>query len=261
MKLWIQSDLHYEIDGVPSSIDSPEADVFVCAGDLMREPAEGLRWLSEHVPYPSIYVAGNHEYYRGIYTTWRGEGAAENAKHSNDHLLEDRTVTIGGVRFIGCTLWTDFAIFGADKISTAKQMSERGMNDYSQISYSYAKGVGGHHWKLARFTPNHTASIHAASRNYLEAALAESFSGKTVVVTHHAPSPRSVHEKYGNDWLNAAYVSDLTDLIDRFQPDMWIHGHVHTSFDYMVGKTRIVCNPKGYGRENLDFDPQLVVEI
>ena len=105
--------------------------------------------------------------------------------------------------------------------------------------------------------------LHKRSRNFLEDELARPFDGATVVVTHHAPHPRSMHSRYGSDLLSAAYVSDLTTVIEAGQPNLWVHGHVHESFDYRVGATRVVCNPHGYGAgiENPKFDPGLVLEV
>jgi Icc-related predicted phosphoesterase len=80
-------------------------------------------------------------------------------------------------------------------------------------------------------------------------------------VTHHAPHPGSLHPRYANDLISAAYVSDLTPLIESGKPALWVHGHVHASFDYRVGDTRVICNPNGYGGENAAFDPALVVEV
>lgn len=113
------------------------------------------------------------------------------------------------------------------------------------------------------FTPEQALALHRESRAWLEERLSEPFDGKTVVVTHHAPHPGSISPKYLGDALTPAFVSDLTDLIGRHQPDMWIHGHVHHSCDYVVPetKTRIVCNPRGYGYENPSFRMRLVVEV
>ena len=82
-----------------------------------------------------------------------------------------------------------------------------------------------------------------------------------MVVTHHAPHPGSLHPRYADDMLSAAFVSDLSSIIEAGQPALWVHGHVHTSFDYRVGATRVLCNPHGYGAENPDFEPSLVVEV
>lgn len=258
-KLWIASDQHYEIYGNPREFPMPEADIFVCAGDLMREPREGIRWLDAMLPIPSIYVAGNHEYYRGIYTAWRDQGAAENAQRPKVDLLENSVAEVGGVRFIGCTLWTDYALFGEDKIADAMQFAEMRMNDFRLIRY--ANEGKGQKWPPEPLRPRHLSNAHAGSVAFLDRALAKPVSCPTVVVTHHAPHPGSIHEKYKGDILNAAFASDLTWLIEKYQPDLWIHGHVHSSFDYMIGKTRIIANPQGYENENLDFDPALVIEI
>jgi len=237
----------------------PQADIFVCPGDLMREPAKAIRWLDTMLPIPSIYVAGNHEYYKGIYTSWRDEAAAENELRPKVSYLENAVDEVGGIRFIGCTLWTDFALYGPDRIETSKWAAAKQMNDFGMISY--AKGSGGRSWKNIRLTPGQLSSIHADSKAFLDKELSKKVACPTVVVTHHGPHPRSIHPKYAGSDLNPAFVSDLTELIEEHQPDLWIHGHVHSSFDYMVGKTRIVCNPKGYERENPDFDPALIIEL
>ena len=103
--------------------------------------------------------------------------------------------------------------------------------------------------------------LHQQSRAFIEAALAQPFAGATVVITHHAPHPGSVHPLYDNDLLSAAFVSDLTPVIEAAQPDLWVHGHVHDSFDYRIGATSVRCNPHGYGNENTAFDPALIVEL
>jgi Icc-related predicted phosphoesterase len=91
--------------------------------------------------------------------------------------------------------------------------------------------------------------------------LAEPFTGPTVVVSHHAPHPGSLHPRYANDLISAAYVSDLTAVIATGKPALWVHGHVHAAFDYRVGATHVICNAHGYGAENPNFDPALVVEV
>jgi Icc-related predicted phosphoesterase len=99
------------------------------------------------------------------------------------------------------------------------------------------------------------------SRKFIAEALQVPHAGPTVVVTHHAPHPQSLHPQHQDDLLSAAYVSDLGELIERGRPELWVHGHVHANCDYTVGSTRIVCNPHGYVRENSNFDPALVIEV
>jgi len=129
-----------------------------------------------------------------------------------------------------------------------------GLNDHRRITWAKQP-----EWR--RFRPIEAATLHKRSRAFIEAELAKPFAGPTVVVTHHAPHANSMHSRYGSDLLSAAYVSDLTALIEAGQPNLWVHGHVHESFDYRVGVTRVICNPHGYGNENKNFDPGLVVEL
>jgi Icc-related predicted phosphoesterase len=103
--------------------------------------------------------------------------------------------------------------------------------------------------------------LHSRSRKFLQTVVHAQHQGPTVVITHHAPHSRSLHPRYAKDLLSAAYVSDLEDLIVAAAPELWVHGHVHSNFDYRVGRTRVLCNPHGYGAENSDFDPALVVEV
>lgn len=114
------------------------------------------------------------------------------------------------------------------------------------------------------FTPEQSAAEHALSRAWLSERLAESFAGPLVVVTHHAPSRRSVEERFDGDALSPCFASDLPDQFFDV-PDLWIHGHIHSSADYVQGHARVLANPRGYpvrgGNENLDFNPSLIVEI
>lgn len=111
------------------------------------------------------------------------------------------------------------------------------------------------------FRPEEACSLHLSSCRFIEGVLARPHDGPTVVVSHHAPHPGSVAQRYRGDPLTPAFVSDLSDLMARGRPDLWVHGHTHTSFDYRVGPTRVVCNPRGFPGENDVFDPGLVVEV
>ena len=117
----------------------------------------------------------------------------------------------------------------------------------------------------ARFTPDASAALFAEHAAWLEARLAEPHAGATVVITHHAPSPASIHPRFADSPLNACFVSNAGHLADGRRVRLWIHGHTHDSFDYEVNGTRVLCNPRGYAKdgvnENAAFDPQLVVEV
>ncbi|MHA6642728.1 metallophosphoesterase [Mesorhizobium sp. A623] len=255
MKLWILSDLHLEYDEhfVPAI---PNADVCIAAGDITQGCANAIHWLNDHVAHamPVIFVAGNHEFYRdsifeGI--EW-GRTAAEACPRV--HFLENDVVEINGVRFLGCTLWTDFALHGRDDkaIAWAVANFEGLLNDSKVISWRMLPAY-------EAFNAKRALEIHERSRRFLEHELA--FDGQTVVVTHHGPHPKSVHERYAGSALNPSFVSGLSGLIESGKPDLWVHGHVHDGHDYTVGSTRIICNPRGYGNENPQFNPYLVVAV
>jgi hypothetical protein len=166
-------------------------------------------------------------------------------------VLDNEARVIGGVRFLGSTLWTDFRLFGSGpERSSAMREAVRFMRDFQRIE---------------RFTPEHSAVLFARNAAWLAEALAEPFPGRTVVITHHAPSPRSIHPRFAGSALNACFVSDAERLVNGERCVLWIHGHTHDSFDYTLNGARVLCNPRGYARngvnENLLFDAGRVVEV
>jgi Icc-related predicted phosphoesterase len=254
MKIQIFSDLHLDAAYCPVPALATGVDTVVVAGDVREGAERGFAWLRQIIPMqiPIISVLGNHEFYR---RAWSGELARARAVAPlyGVRLLENNTISLGGVRFIGASLWTDYLLFGEHSLPLAMPAAAQGLNDHKRIMWSKQP------WR--RFRPQEALLLHRKSRAFIETALAEQFTGATVVVTHHAPSPGSLHPRYQNDLLSAAYVSDLTSVIEAGKPDLWVHGHVHASFDYRLGETCILCNPNGYGRENLDFDPVLIVTV
>jgi hypothetical protein len=167
------------------------------------------------------------------------------------YFLEKNECETGGVRFLGCTLWTDFKLLGHPHLSILD--AAIGMNDFRRIRNSARN--------YSKFSPNDALVIHRESILWLEGALQQSHP-KTVVLTHHAPSVKSIPERYRGDQMNPAFASDLSNLILAYQPDLWIHGHIHTPSDYYIGKTRVICNPKGYPNEGvIGFKSDLVVEV
>jgi len=268
LRIRIFSDLHLEMSDRHPPLDFPqaEADVVVLAGDIDNGTA-AIDW-AEHAfaGKPVIYVPGNHEYYDGEYFAV-GEALRTRAAASpNVRLLAPGELKVHGVRFIGATLWTDFELFGAETLVPAIEESLKYVVDFRAIRYR-AEGL---------FTPEHSLVLHRQDRAFLEKKLAERFHGKTVVVTHHAPHPSSVHPKWGVSLTSAAFVSDLGALLGK--PALWIHGHTHDGFDYSVNGTRVVANPMGYrtsnwkesrggavpprvSYENAVFNPALVVEV
>lgn len=176
---------------------------------------------------------------------------------TNVYILDDDEVVIQGVRFLGGTLWSDFKLFGEANAEFARLDAQAAMNDYRLIRY------GSDYRSLQ---PLDTQKMFTDTVSFLKKKLAEPFSGKTVVVTHHAPSLQSVHPIYKHDRLTPAFASDLESLMGT-PITLWVHGHVHNSNDYVVNGTRVISNPRGYHPEgnsipeNPDFKADLVIEI
>ena len=261
MRLLILSDLHIELwrDGGPAiDLARAQADAVILAGDI-HTGANGAIWARDAFPaIPTFYVAGNHEAYGGKLEEVESEIQETCLTSGNMHYLNAAEQIIGGVRFLGATLWTDFHLFSdqpADR-QLAMLEAERIMNDYHRIRFAKQ----GYRKLRAR----DTAQLHARQRAWLATRLAEPFAGKTVVITHMAPSMMSVAPRYAQDVVSAAYASRLDGL--AAQADLWVHGHMHDSFDYRIGKCRVVCNPRGYRMrsgvpENSAFDPEFVAEL
>jgi predicted phosphodiesterase len=246
MKLHIASDLHAGF----APFDPPDtgADVLVLAGDV-DVGVDGIRLAREWARgRPVLYVAGNHEFYGQAVPRHVGKMAAA-AAGSPVELLENREVEIGGVRFLGCTLWTDFELSGDRARCMAAAQS--GMNDFRRIRVEP---------EYRRFRPSDTIGIHRRSLNWLVERLDAPFSGPTVIVTHHAPGIRSINPVHRDDPVSAAFASGLEWLLDG-RAALWIHGHTHFSCDYTIGGTRVVSNQRGYPGEDTGFHPAFVVEV
>ena len=266
MKLLVFSDLHLEHKpkwSLPNSF--PDYDVCVAAGDIDGSPAASIRRLASNPGLsgkPIVFTAGNHEFYGNVLEDAIEEGRAA-AIETGVHFLNSDTVAIQGVRFIGATLWSDYAFYGNEQLGM--DAAKRGMNDHRYIKRrAITPGIRG----KFRLEPKEMAWHHCHQRLYIEKQLAKAFGGPTVVVTHHAPSPRSVHSRFLGDPLNGAYASNLENLIEQSQPSLWVHGHMHHSANYCIGETLVRTNPKGYGpgggfpgTENAAFDPHLVIEL
>lgn len=254
MRIQIFSDLHADVAQPRPITIAPSVDAVVVAGDVCEGAEHGFAWLRQFVPMqiPIISVLGNHEFYRRCWPDELGHARAV-APLYGVHLLENDIVVLGKTRFIGASLWTDYALFGARNVTQAMFAATNGLNDHKRINWSKQP------W--SRFRPEEALSLHKRSRAFIETTLATPFDGSTVVVSHHAPHAGSIHSRYKSDLLTAAYVSDLTAVIVAGRPTLWVHGHVHECFDYHVGATRVLCNPHGYGKENLGFIPALVMEI
>ena len=254
MKIQVLSDLHLEHGGfVPEH--HPAADVIVLAGDLAPYTEGLVDQLADHwssAPH-ILYVLGNHEFYGTEIDETRALLTQECAE-AGIHLLDPGMVRIDGTRFIGATLWTDLLLEGkADEIGAHMRVS-REISDF--------RGAIQHQGR--DFSTGESVERHRADRAFIERELmeAERAGDRAVVITHHAPSPRSIRDWYEGDPFNCGFASDLDRVIERYQPKLWIHGHMHDPVDELLGRTRLVANPAGYGYEKkTGFDPALVIDL
>ena len=248
MNIQILSDLHIEFGDF--KLSPGEADVVILAGDIHTK-GRGVQWAIENIPdKPVLYVLGNHEFYGKAYPKHIDELKAACAG-TNVQVLEQETVTIDGVNFMGCTLWTDFELFGNARVSGYE--CQQIMSDYKKIKLSP---------KYSKFRSIDVAAIHRRSRQWLEAELEQHAGHTNVVITHHAPSPKSLPPGSEDKVTNAAYVSQLDPMIESYLPHLWLHGHLHSSSDYLLGDCRVVCNPRGYPDSlNSGFDENLLIEL
>lgn len=270
MRFLILSDLHIEHGGPdlrPLFPDPAEHDAVILAGDIHKH-TRAVAWAVESFPgKPVYYVPGNHEYYDGHIGGVRTE-IERVAKTTDGHvrmLDMHEHVFSPDLRILGATLWTDFKLFvrpsftsiEADRvINWSMSEAKYGLNDFWTI-----RGSRGN-----EFSPADSVKLHRKAVTFLTKKLSDGFAGKTIVVTHHLPSFQSVATRFVDNSISPCFASRLDHLVEK--ADLWIHGHTHDSFDYRIGKCRVVCNPAGYprnrttgDRENTMFNPRLIVEV
>lgn len=279
MKIKLVSDLHLEFVDINIKNDK-DYDVLILSGDILvindlhDHPEEkykhldiaALKWgqaraqlfrdflkrCSFQFPHV-VYVAGNHEFYHGEFHRGVEHLREECAKFPNIYFLERDMQFIDGVLFVGGTLWTDMNKGDPMTLHAIGDM----MNDFRVIrndEHGYTK-----------LRPAHAMDRYRKTVEYIKQIVDANGDRKCVVVGHHAPSFQSIGEQYKHDTLmNGGYASDLSEVIlDRPQIKLWTHGHMHQAFDYMIGETRVVCNPRGYEShgEVSNWDPDILIEI
>jgi predicted phosphodiesterase len=271
MKLAITSDVHLEFADL-DIVNSESADVLILAGDIcvaadiLDLTAPGFMGLGRSTRIREFFtrcasefqdvilIMGNHEHYHGDFATTQSRLQTMLTQEGLNrvHLLEKSSVTIKGVIFSGGTLWTDMNRSDPD---TMIQIADA-MNDFRQIensnrTVSYRAHSGNTmttRTRPGRLTPTDVVVDHSACLEYFESVVDSQPTATHVIVGHHAPSALSVHSQYaGQHAINGGYRSNLDSFIQqRPQIRLWCHGHTHHDFDYMIGATRVVCNPRGY---------------
>jgi predicted phosphodiesterase len=253
VRVHVLSDLHLERGGMPPA--AADADVVVLAGDVGRGVLGLKAAIASWPEQPIVYVHGNHEPYGHGLPDLVGQlrtVAALPAGHAR--VLERDEAVIDGVRFLGCTLWSDFEVAGAHERERAMAICGELLNDYEHIRWTP---------QARTLRPEDTLRLHRASRRWLQHRLNTRFPGPTVVVTHHSPlPPREYIADPVRRALAGAFVSDLTDLMGSARVAVWIHGHTHRRVDLTLHGTRVVSNPRGYPDAPVEgFEPGLVVEL
>ena len=286
MKIKLVSDLHLEFSDI-NITNTDKCDVLILGGDIMiaqdlhdhPEPnntadqaaiANGtglgrrqqaaqrfrdfLKRCSFSFPHV-VYIAGNHEFYNGKFYAGIDYLREECAKYPNVYFLEHDTKVIDDVTFIGATLWTNMNKGDPMTMHAIEGM----MNDFRIIKNDKRN--------YAPMSARDVADRHARTLQYFRSVLAEQHDRKFVVVGHHSPSFQSAHVMYKDQYLmNGGYHSELSEFIlDHPQIKLWTHGHTHHCFDYRIGETRIVCNPRGYENdgysEDTGWNPDIVLEV
>lgn len=252
MKLHVLSDLHLTPQ-YGFSIPDTDADLIVLAGDIARG-LDGVKWAMEEsarLDKPLVYVFGNHEYFNHVFPDLTDE-ARQLSAGSQVHVLENHQFTWGQTRILGCTLWTDFLLYGAEREQECMAAAESVLYEYSIVQTPDGE--------LLR--ARHTQERHRQSRQWLEEQLSTPWAGSTVVVTHHVPCWEGAHP-YFDGPVSGGFTSNLKPMIDKHHIDLWICGHSHANVDVQLGRTRLLSNQRGYPGEDVPgpiFDPAMVAE-
>lgn len=267
MKIQIASDIHNEFQRNDEyRLPKVERDLLILAGDIDIGTKADDFILDELANSDVIYVLGNHEFYHqelpAVRNAWRDKTSARINKQASDlgyegtlHVLDDTSVVINDITFIGATLWTNMNHGNPMTMLTA----ESGMADY-RVIYQLIDRSDWPSIKQA-LCPEYTMALHQRSLWYFEQELKKP--GKKVLISHHLPTFASIDDAYRGNSLNPAYASELTQLFDHDDVMLVVHGHTHSSCDYELYGRRVICNPRGYYPHKLNpsFDDALTVDL
>lgn len=256
----LASDLHIELSRGSAPVPElpADADVIVLAGDITNRYHKTKNQFEQtfaafraKFTQPILFIPGNHEYYGSHYQTLNNELPVICKKYDIT-FLQMGYADIKGVRFFGCTLWSNFLLNGKEEMPWVVHSAQGKLADFRAISY----GEDG----LIRSTD--TKKLFNENIEWLSKAIDECPSNmKKVICTHFGPERGCVSPEFAGDELNAYFVNDLSEFMVEKEPDLWLFGHTHFNVDYRVGKTRIVSNQKGYQRETTLFNPKLCITL
>lgn len=258
MKIWIFSDIHLGLnDAKQGFIPFPvveDADLLIVAGDVSDSIINSVEWIKKiSKKVKTIFVPGNHEYYDlSIENTLKY--IEENRIGENYFILNNDSVIIDNVKFIGSTLWTDFKVLAKDEYEkiVCQSACMNYVPDFSDFIYMHEPK---NNIIPPFFRPKDAEYLHYLSKEYILNELNKDFSGKKVLITHHALHKKSIDKRFKDDLSTSAYVSDLSEIFSmENKPNLVIHGHTHTTFRYLVNDVPVICNPMGFGIfSKLDF--------
>ncbi len=285
MKIKVISDIHLEFSYYEVE-NTDEADVLILSGDICliddlhsHKLPESTAWnIGNNIPGLGarqqivanyhrffetcskkfknvIYILGNHEFYYGKFYASISHVREELAHYSNIHILEQNSVILDDIVFVGGTLWTNCN----NGHPVSSYTVQTGLNDY-QVIRNDRLGY-------TKLRAAHTIERFINTKAYIEQTINEHADKTVVVCTHHSPSTQSISPIYRNDFhMNGGYASDLSNFIlDHPQIKLWTHGHLHNFSDYNIGETRIICNPRGYqtlsSTEDTGFCENLTISI
>jgi len=256
MLIQVASDFHLTNRNFKGFQVNPRADVLVLAGDFLTVANKSKKTLNglfdsiqEQTEVPILCVMGNHDYYRRTVQSAPKTYRTRLERRENVFLLDREYKILDGVKFIGCTLWSNLS-----KPLDAYYATQY-LNDFNYIRREFTGDQ-----TLPLYPVDYT-ELHTQDLEWLKSTLSEPSEGSVVVVTHHGPTIQGISAKWQGDPANPCYVTNLEYLMEGYAPKLWIYGHTHDFHDFMYDKTRMVCNPVGYRGEWTGYREQFVVEV
>lgn len=249
MRLTILSDLHIDINRDYNFSNLKDQEFVIICGDIAGNPIQVKQFVQENITR-GIFIEGNHLTYSksGQYQIDFRQGAerwlASQFKDGPVKYLENDIYELNDIIFIGCTLWTDFELYGEENKENCIQAAWNNMNDYNYVRCEHDEDI-------VKLFPRKTIEWHKKSVAYIEKICSENPDKKIVIISHHAPSKKSIAPQYRKSELNPAYASNLDGLIEKYSNiKLWVSGHSHNDSDYKIAQCRCIARPFGYYNEN-----------
>lgn len=252
MKIRLLSDLHME--GYPFEYKYQGEDLVVLAGDIHTKGRHADILSQIPLSIRVLFVAGNHEYYKQEFHQTQDQFLELELIFPNFRWLNNASFKINDVAFFGGTMFTDFTLDGKANQPIAKIMASEGINDF------YVMSIMDYGCEPRRWNVNdHESEYENFVREFNTWVGSLDPNQKRCVITHFSPLPAAINPRFKGSPLNPYFTQDMTSCMGY--DGLWLYGHTHDSVDAMVGNTRVVSNPKGYGKENFNFDPDLIIEL